>query len=455
MIIATVTHHQALRLERQVFSISLNSYLRYYEYTLKVYFQLFVGGLYVKKNYFITLLIFIVLALLTTTIISHPEVAFKGSTRGLEMWWGIVFPSLLPFFILSELLICFGIVQFIGVFLEPIMRPLFRVPGVGAFVWAMGMASGFPSGAKLSAKLYKDGELTKIEAERLNSFTNSSNPLFIFVAISVGFFHNASIGIVLAISHYLSNAFVGLVMRFYGKNQPNYSRRERIHSSRFKYAFKVLHEKRLRETRPIGKILGDAIASSIQTLLMIGGFIIVFSVLNMLLMEIGFISIVGKMVSFFFSIVNINQNLSIPFVSGLFEITLGSKLVSELSNSTLLQQVLLTSFILGFGGFSIQAQVASILSEVKMSMKPYLYGRLIQSIMAPILAYVLWKPLYVDQLVSHNNHETISVFKLFVEKDINLNSLLNLGPVITLLSLYFYVVYLIYQFNKQKKKPQF
>ena len=32
--------------------------------------------------------------------------------------------------------------------------------------------------------------------------------------------------------------------------------------------------------RPIGKLLGDAIVSSIQTLLMIGGFIILFSVLN-------------------------------------------------------------------------------------------------------------------------------------------------------------------------------
>ena len=33
------------------------------------------------------------------------------------------------------------------------MRPLFRVPGVGGFVWAMGMASGFPAGAKFTARL--------------------------------------------------------------------------------------------------------------------------------------------------------------------------------------------------------------------------------------------------------------------------------------------------------------
>ncbi len=409
----------------------------------------------VKIKYLTTLVIFVLLVLLTAMIILHPDVAFRGSTRGLEMWWGIVFPSLLPFFILSELLICFGVVQFIGIFLEPVMRPLFKVPGVGAFVWAMGMASGFPSGAKLSAKLYKDGELTKLEAERLNSFTNSSNPLFIFVAISVGFFHNVNIGLVLALSHYLSNALVGLIMRFYGKNRPNYSRRERIHSNRFKYAFQVLHEKRLHEKRPIGKILGDAIASSVQTLLMIGGFIIVFSVLNMLLIEIGFIAQVGKIISLLFSQLNINHELSNPFVSGLFEITLGSKLVSEISNSTLMQQVALTSFILGFGGFSIHAQVASIISEVKMSMKPYIIGRFLQSMIAPILAVILWKPFYLDRITSTSNNEAITVIKHFAEKHFTSDVIISNGPLFTLISIYIYVIILLYRMYIQKKKPQF
>ena len=109
------------------------------------------------------------------------------------MWLEIVFPSLLPFFIVSEMLIGFGVVKFIGILLEPLMRPLFRVPGVGGFVWAMGMASGYPAGAKITARLRQEDQLTKIEAERLVSFTNSSNPLFIFGAVSVGFFNNAKL----------------------------------------------------------------------------------------------------------------------------------------------------------------------------------------------------------------------------------------------------------------------
>ena len=139
--------------------------------------------------------------LMAASLISFPQESFEASIRGLNMWWEIVFPSLLPFFIVSEMLIGFGVVRFIGVLLEPLMRPLFRVPGVGGFVWAMGMASGYPAGAKLTARLRQEGQLTKIEAERLVSFTNSSNPLFIFGAVSVGFFYNVQLGVILALAH--------------------------------------------------------------------------------------------------------------------------------------------------------------------------------------------------------------------------------------------------------------
>lgn len=102
---------------------------------------------------------------------------------------GCCLPFITPiFFIVSELLIGFGVVTFIGTWLEPLMRPLFRVPGVGGFVWAMGLASGNPAGAKLTARLRKENKVNRIEAERLVSFTNSANPLFIFGAIAVGFF---------------------------------------------------------------------------------------------------------------------------------------------------------------------------------------------------------------------------------------------------------------------------
>src|SRR5699024_226225 len=119
------------------------------------------------------------------SLIIFPSQALEASIRGLTMWWAIVFTSLIPFFIPAELFIYFVVVHFLGVLFEPIMRPLFKVPGVGSFGWIMGMASGYPTGAKIAVRLREEGQVTKQEAERLISFTNASSPLFLFGAVSI------------------------------------------------------------------------------------------------------------------------------------------------------------------------------------------------------------------------------------------------------------------------------
>lgn len=71
--------------------------------------------------------------LITIAMVQYPKASFEAAIMGLNLWWNVVFPSLLPFFILSEILMGLGVVHFIGVLLEPLMRPLFNVPGIGAF----------------------------------------------------------------------------------------------------------------------------------------------------------------------------------------------------------------------------------------------------------------------------------------------------------------------------------
>jgi len=69
----------------------------------------------------------------TIAMVQYPKVAFDAAITGLNLWWNVVFPSLVPFFILSEILMGLGVVHFIGILLEPLMRPVFNVPGIGAF----------------------------------------------------------------------------------------------------------------------------------------------------------------------------------------------------------------------------------------------------------------------------------------------------------------------------------
>ncbi len=54
---------------------------------------------------------------------------------------------------MADLLMGLGVVHFVGSLLEPIMKPLFKIPGVGGFAVAMGLAGGYPLGAKITGEL--------------------------------------------------------------------------------------------------------------------------------------------------------------------------------------------------------------------------------------------------------------------------------------------------------------
>ncbi len=391
-----------------------------------------------NKSIFKSFILAIGATILAGALIKFPKQALEASIRGLNMWWEIVFPSLLPFYIISEMLISFGVVTFIGILLEPLMRPLFKVPGVGGFIWAIGMASGYPSGAKLTARLRNEQQLTRIEAERLVSFTNSSNPIFIFGAVSVGFFHNPSLGIVLAIAHYVGNFFVGLTMRFYGKENREPEKRPVLS---IKQAFQELHRTRLKEKRPFGKILGDAVISSVETLLLIGGFIILFSVINQLLLVMNVIEILAYSISFFFLILQFSTDFSIPLISGMFEITSGAQLTSAVQQVPLMHQAIVTSFILAFCGFSVQAQVASILATSDIRFAPFFFARILHGCLASFITFLIWKPVYEKSiaqepatLVPATTWNEASLWNDIV------NILTSAGPLITIVTLLLYIL---------------
>ncbi|MCP8970263.1 sporulation integral membrane protein YlbJ [Ectobacillus ponti] len=394
-----------------------------------------------------TMLLAFTATALTASLIINPQASLDASIRGLDMWWGVVFPSLLPFYIMAELLIGLGVVHFIGVLLEPLMRPLFRLPGVGGFVWAMGMASGFPSGAKLSARLRQEKYLSRVEAERLVSFTNSSNPLFIFGAVAVGFFHDPALGVILAASHYLSNFLVGLLMRFHGRKKDG-SADKRPPSFSVKQAWHALHTKRLEEKRPLGKLIGDAITSSIQTLLMVGGFIILFSVLNKMLTVAHVTEAASSVIRHVLQMARLPESFSIPVFSGMFEITLGSQLTSQAASGSLLQQAMVVSLILGFSGFSVQAQVASILADTDIRFRPYFIARIMQSILAPACTFLLWKPLYENTQTLHPG-SGVPVFLPQPALSDGWQAINAYGPLFTLICLYLYLFLLLHKASKR------
>ncbi|MEG6521574.1 sporulation integral membrane protein YlbJ [Desulfotomaculum sp. 1211_IL3151] len=324
-------------------------------------------------------------------MIIQPKIVYEGSVNGLKTWFNIVLPSLLPFFIASEILMKLGLVRFMGVLLEPVMRPLFNVPGAGAFVIVIGFTSGYPIGSMVTANLRQQGLCTRIEAERLMSFTNNSSPLFMLTAVSVGMFGRPELGVVIAGSHYLANLVLGLLLRFHGREDRSFE--QSFPSSRnIKHAIRAFLHDASQGRPPLGQLLGEAVASSVNKLLNIGGFIILFAVIIRLLDYVGVIKLLAAVLGVLLIPLGFSPEIFQALASGMFEMTIGTKLASE-ANATELQRLMAVAMVLGWSGLSIHAQVASMIAKTDIRMGIFVFTRIAHAALATFFTWLLYKPL--------------------------------------------------------------
>jgi len=346
-------------------------------------------------SFFSTLgVLFIVIAMLI-----WPEETYQGALYGLEMWATILVPSLLPFFIIAEVLLSLGIIRLLGVLLEPLMRPLFNLPGSASFGIAMGFTSGFPMGAVITKRLYEEQECTNSEAERLIAFTNNSSPLFLMVAVAVGMFQQISLGLILAISHYLANILLGIILgirsRFRKKNimdsrlsSLNYAQNTSSSSTGlFLKSIRALlaaQEKR----KPWGKLLTDAIKSGLNTICLIGGFVIIYAVLVRILNVSTLLNLLQYPCSALLQICGLSTSLDLSLATGFWEMTLGLKEVA-ITPATLQEKAIAASILLGWGGLSIQSQVSGVLSDSGISLHLYYKGRIFQGLLSGLITFLL------------------------------------------------------------------
>ena len=328
-------------------------------------------------------------------LIMYSKTAVSAAVRGINLWFGIVFPSLFPFFAASEILSATGFIKAAGILLEPIMRPLFNVPGCGSFALAMGVTSGYPIGAKITCDLREKGVVTKTEAERLLAFTNNSGPLFIVGAVATSMYGAPSLGMFLLICHILACLTVGVLFRFYKRSK---SRRNSINEGQILKKFK----QELLTSRKINKgaVFGDAVRNSMSLILAIGGYIVLFSVIINLLLETGLIKRAADLLSVLLSPTGINNSIISAVLSGFFEITTGTSLVSGIKEVSLAQQLTATSLIIGWAGLSVHSQVLGIVSKTDISIKPYLFGKMLQGIFAAIYTWIGVQLLGTEILIS-------------------------------------------------------
>lgn len=265
------------------------------------------------------------------------------------------------------------------------MKPIFNVRGEGSFIFITGILSGYPIGAKLTSKFRKENICSKEECERLLSFTNNSGPLFIIGTIGVLMYGSTTIGILLFLTHILSCVTVGFIFRFWKNNKnidyKNLDTCKNINNT----------SQNIVTLSNLGSVLAESITSSISTILLVGGFVIIFSCVISILKSSGILTILSSCISPILKIFKIDSSFAQPLITGLFEITSGINSVANIYCKKISINLIFTALLLGCGGISVFLQVYSITSKTDLSIKPYIYGKLLQGFFAALYTYIFIK----------------------------------------------------------------
>ncbi len=108
-----------------------------------------------------------------------PKEVFNGASEGLLLWFQILFPTLFPFLLITDLLMATGGIRMISKVLSVPFGILFRVSGEGTFAVVAGFLCGYPMGAKITADLIRNQSISVEEGTYLLSFCNNTSPIFI------------------------------------------------------------------------------------------------------------------------------------------------------------------------------------------------------------------------------------------------------------------------------------
>jgi hypothetical protein len=121
----------------------------------------------------------------------------------------------------------------------------------------------------------------------------------------------------------------------------------------------------------------------------IGGFIVLFSVILSILIKSNFINIISMLFYPIFKFFGItNTDLVSSFFTGIIELTNGVMAISAITSKTISTNIILIAFLLGFGGISVLLQVVSITSKYNIPIKSYVIGKILQGIFAGIYTYI-------------------------------------------------------------------
>lgn len=294
-----------------------------------------------------------------------PEAAAESARRGLRICGEMLIPSLLPFFVVSALLRAWGLPGVLGRLFGGVTARIWGMSGAGVSAFLLSITVGYPLGAATIGQLRRDSEVSREEAQRALYFCNNTGPAFLIGAAGAGVFHSSGIGLMLYGTHVLAAVLIGMVTAP-KKQMPSPSELTYISIAGFSEA------------------LTEAVRVSVETLLTVCGFVVIFSVMAGLLKDEIF-----KSAGVISSKIGMEFTAAKAMLTGLLELGGGLGAMDGLSPTA--ENLALAAFLIGFGGLSVQAQSAAVLRGTDLKLTIPFFCKLAHGMLAALLTVLLFE----------------------------------------------------------------
>lgn len=304
-----------------------------------------------KKSIF-----FVLSIVLLCYIFLCPQDAVQSSLNGVRLWFYTLLPSLLPFMILSNLLIQWDKLLLILKPLDRFFAHLFGLSSFGGYAMLIGLLCGCPMGAKVTADLYREGKIEMQEADYLLGFANNTSPVFLSGYIYLHILDGSVPLLQLNIIYYGAILLTSLTFRL------AYRRFGSVPSGSVS----------LSDRSPVFiKCFDAAVMNGFETIARLGGYVILFSIISHGLLSL----LPDSAISCFLA----------PFI----EVTSGLEIMKEQLPSTHTLPFFTMLFV-SFGGISVMAQTKGMLVSTPLRLRNYIIGKLVNTSYCALLSWLFF-----------------------------------------------------------------
>ncbi len=145
-------------------------------------------------------------------LLAYPAAMTTGISRGLAVCTRVILPTLYPFMLLAGITANSPLCRHPGRLTRWITRHLFGLPGCCGPAILLSLVGGYPAGVVAVAGLYRQGQISRQQVDRMTAYCVGGGPGFIITTVGVGMLGNPTAGVLLFVAQVVTSLLFGILL---------------------------------------------------------------------------------------------------------------------------------------------------------------------------------------------------------------------------------------------------